>query len=67
MASFLIVKSNSMFYRIYSHMSLIKWGRNCLSLSKIWSAKGEAKSTVSNAFKNPELLSIKLRDGVILE
>jgi hypothetical protein len=45
----------------------MKCGINCLSLSKIWSAKAEVKSTVSRVFKNPELFSIKLSEGVILE
>ena len=56
-----------MFSKIYSHMSFTKAGRNCLFLSKRYSANDEEKSIVKNDFKKPEHFSINDNEGVILE
>lgn len=56
-----------MFYKIYSHMSLMKEATNCFLGLKIQSANVELKLINNKAFKNPEHFSIKDIDGVIVE
>lgn len=56
-----------MFYKIYSHMSLMKAAINCFFGLKMQSANVELKLINSKAFKNPEHFSISEIDGVIVE
>lgn len=67
MANFLIVRSNSMFYKIYSHMSLMNNETKWCFLLKIKSANGELKSMAKKVFKKLEHFSINEIEGVILE
>ena len=48
-------------------MSLIKYGMNWVFRLKIQSANGSLNPIDKSAFKNPELFSIKDKDGVIVE